>query len=146
MRLADRAPGEDHAEAWVRLLQPCQVALPTDHLLLGTLADRAGVDDDQVGRLHRRRLGAARGEQPAGHLLGIAAVHLAAERPQVERGEGTLVGAVLGEPLVGDIGGGTRRDRLGREQVEHRECAVERSCLGHRAPMVRRTRPRTRYP
>ena len=67
-----------------------------------------------------RRLGAARGQQPPGHLLGVAAVHLAAERPHVERGEGTLVGAVLREPLIGDVEGGARRHRLGREQVENR--------------------------
>ena len=120
MRLADRAPGQHDPETGVRLLQACQVSLAADDLLLRALADRAGVDDDQVGRFHRGCLGTARREQPAGHLLGIAPVHLAAERPQVERGEGTLVGAVLREPLVGDVRGGARRHRLGREQVEHR--------------------------
>ena len=120
MRLADRAPGEDHAETGVRLLEACQLPLAADDLLLRALADRTGVDDDQVGRLHRRGLGAARREQPAGHLLGVAPVHLAAERPHVERREGALVGAVLREPLVGDFGGGARRGRLGRKQVENR--------------------------
>ena len=37
--------------ARVRGLQPGQLALPADDLLLGRLADRAGVDDDEVGRL-----------------------------------------------------------------------------------------------
>ena len=120
VRLAHRAPGEDHAETGVRLLEACQVPLPADHLLLGAFTDRTGIDDDQFGRLHRRRLGTACGEQPPGHLLGIAAVHLAAERPHVERGECTLVRAVLREPSVGDVRGDARRDRLGREHVQNR--------------------------
>jgi hypothetical protein len=60
------------------------VTLPADHLLLGTFADRARVDDDQVGGLERFGLLAARAQQPPGHLLRVAAVHLAPERPDVE--------------------------------------------------------------
>jgi hypothetical protein len=100
------------------------VSLATDHLLLGGLADRAGVDHDEVGRLHRGRLGTARGEQAAGHLLGVAPVHLAAERPDVEAREGRRVGPVLGETLVGRMRRLGWRRRRGRDEVEHRERAA----------------------
>src|SRR5439155_23233962 len=57
--LTDRAAGQDDAKARPDRLQPGQLALPTDHLLLGALADGAGVDHDQVGRLKTRCLLAA---------------------------------------------------------------------------------------
>ena len=58
--LAHGAAGEHDPQRRVGRLELRQLALPADHLLLGGLADRAGVDDHEVGRLERRRLGAAR--------------------------------------------------------------------------------------
>ena len=44
-------------------------------------------------------------QQPPGHLLGVAAVHLAAERPEVEPRQRPRLGQVLGEPVVGGRAG-----------------------------------------
>ena len=82
------------------------MALPADDLLFGGLADRAGVDHDQVGLVERRRLLAAGDQQPAGHLLGVAAVHLAAERPDVEPRQRPRLGPVLDEAGVVRLRGG----------------------------------------
>ncbi len=127
--LADRAAGQDDAQARVRGLQPVQVALPADDLLLGTLADRARVDHDEIGGLEAHRLGAARGQQLPGHLLGVAPVHLAAQRPQVEGRQRGGVRRVLGQPVVVGFGrstrGGARRRR--RDDVEDRQLAVHRA-------------------
>ena len=100
-----------HAQPGVRGLQAAQHALAADDLRLGRLADGARVDDDEVGGVHRRRLGAARGEQAPGHLLGVALVHLAAQRPDEERRQRADLGAELREPLVG---GRERVARAGR--------------------------------
>ena len=100
VRLADRTTGQDDAEARVRVLEPRQLALAADDLLFGAFADGAGVDDDQVGVVHRRGLLAAGGQQASGHLLGVAAVHLATERPDVEPRQGPDVGQVLGQAVV----------------------------------------------
>ena len=43
-----------------------------------------------------RRLGAARGQQATGHLLGVAPVHLAAERPDPEARQRLVLGPELG--------------------------------------------------
>ena len=101
VRLADRAPGEHDPHSRVRRLQPGEVALPADDLLLRALPDRAGVDDHEVRRVDRRRLGATGREQAPGHLLRVAAVHLAAERPDVEARQGLRLRHVLGQPRVG---------------------------------------------
>ena len=126
VHLADRAAGHDDAHRRVRVLELRELALPADDLRLGRLTDRAGVDDDEVRRVHRRRLGAPGREQPAGHLLRVAAVHLAAERPDVEPGQGARFGPELTEPLVRGIGrrppGGGRR----RGDLEHRQQASGR--------------------
>ena len=50
------------------------------HLLGSLLADVAGVEEDDVGLLHRRGLGEAVGAQQLRHALGIVDVHLAAKR------------------------------------------------------------------
>ena len=114
VRLTDRAAGQHHAHPRVGGLEPGELAHPADHLLLGALADRAGVDDDEVGGLERRRLLAAGGQQAPGHLLRVAPVHLAAERPDVEARQGPRVGEVLGRDASsagrhGDARGGARR-------------------------------------
>ena len=81
---------------------------------------------------------AAGAQQPAGHLLRVAPVHLAAERPQVEPRQRPGFGQVFGQACV--VGGGrsARRCRsLGRRDLEHREGAgqgrIGRSWLCRRA-------------
>ena len=46
--------------------------------LFGFLADRAGVDEDDVGFVLRRGLREARGAEPARQEVRVADVHLAA--------------------------------------------------------------------
>ena len=135
--LADRAPGQHDPHAGVRGLQALQVPLPADHLLLRCLADRAGVDHDEIGRVHRRRLGASRGKKTSGHLLRVAPVHLAAEGPDVERWEGpgsrggTRRGGRHPGPAArrGSLGTGAARSRTGRARLVG-------SGQGHRPGMV----------
>ena len=126
VRLADRAAGQHDAQPRVRRLEPRELALPADDLLLGALADRAGVDDDEVGGLERRRLLAAGGQQAPGHLLRVAAVHLAAERPDVEARQGRRLGQVLGEAVVIGCGraGAARLGGAAGSDLEHRQRAA----------------------
>ena len=116
-----------------RGLQPRQVPLATDHLLLGRLADGAGVDHHEVRLVERGCLVAACRKQPAGHLLGVAVVHLAAERPDVEARQSPRFRAVLREALVSER---RRRDNSARPR---RHADVENRQLTHRheASLVR---------
>src|SRR4029079_12325540 len=98
--LADRTARHHDAQPWVRRLQSREVALPTDDLLLSALADRAGIDDDEVGSLERRCFLTPDGKQSTGHLLAVATVHLAAERPDVESRERCRFRSVLAQPIV----------------------------------------------
>ena len=131
--LADRAAGQHDPHPRVRRLEPRQLAHPADDLLLGALADRAGVDDDEVGGLERGGLVAAGGQQAAGHLLGVAPVHLAAERPDMEARQGPRVGQVLGEPVVvGRAGWRGAARRRGGDELEHRAaCGWGVGSVGH---------------
>ena len=72
------------------------------------------------------RLGAAGREQPPGHLLRVAAVHLAAEGPDVEARQGARFGAELGQSGVVGLGGRARRARRRRRDLEHRQEASGR--------------------
>jgi hypothetical protein len=129
---ADRAARHHDAQPRVRVLQPGEMALPADHLLLRGLADRAGVDHDQARLVERRRLGAARREQAAGHLLGVAPVHLAAQRPDVEGGQRPRLGPVLIETvIVGRSRTARRHERRRSDDVEHGQ-AAEAHSVGHR--------------
>src|SRR5258706_9844769 len=103
------------------------MTLPTDDLLLRALADRAGVDHHKVRLVERRRLRTARCKQPAGHLLRVAPVHLAAERPDVERRQGPRFRAIFGQARIGRLHRLVRWLRA-RHLVEHRQLA-----RGHRA-------------
>ena len=58
--LTDRATGQDDAHRRVGRLEPGQLPHPADDLLLGALADRTGVDDDEIGGLEAGGLLAAR--------------------------------------------------------------------------------------
>ena len=82
-RLRPAAADADHP---VRVfgLQPLRLAEVGDEAAVGRLADRAGVEEDQVGLLAARRLLVAeRGQHPP-HPLGVVHVHLAPERGDVE--------------------------------------------------------------
>ena len=130
--LADRAAGQHDPHGRVRGLELRQLALPADDLLLGPFADRARVDDHEVGGLEARRLVAAGGQQPPGHLLRIAPVHLAAERPHVEARQGPRLGHVLHESLVVRGGRGARgRGQPGGRELEHRQGAGQGRSIGH---------------
>ena len=60
----------------------------------------------------------AGGEQAPGHLLGVALVHLAAQRPDEERRQRAHLGPELVEALVGRV---ERRARAGRAGDRRRE-------------------------
>ena len=126
VRLAHRAAGQHHAQAGVGRLEPGEMTLPPDDLLLGAFADGAGVDHDEVGRFEAGRLGASGGEQAPGHLLGVAPVHLAAEGPDVERRQRSRIGPVFGQALVGGSVGApsVATRRWGWHELEDRELAV----------------------
>ena len=131
--LAHGAAGQDDAHRRIGRLEPAELAHPADDLLLGALADRAGVDDDEVGALERLRLLAAGRQQPPRHLLGVAPVHLAAERPDVEARQAARLGQVLGEPVVAGRRGSAWLDGRRRDEVEHRQGAGlgRRRSIGH---------------
>jgi hypothetical protein len=61
-------------------LQPFRLPEMSDEAAVGRLADRAGVEEDQVGLIAARHLLIAeRGQHPP-HPLGVVHVHLAPER------------------------------------------------------------------
>ena len=125
---ADGAAGQHDPQRGVGALERGQVALPADDLLFGRLADGAGVDHDQVGRVEGRRLGAARRQQPPGHLLRVAAVHLAAEGPDEEARQDLVLRPELREPRIGGDDGRPRPDGHGRRhEVQDRQDAAGRA-------------------
>ena len=67
-----------------RRLSARRLAQVGDEALVGLLADRAGVEQDQVGVLARRRLRVAERLEHALHALGVVLVHLAPEGGHVE--------------------------------------------------------------
>ena len=60
-----------------RLLKSCEVAQTPDHALLGMLADRAGVQQDDVGLLELRCGRVTGSAQDPSNQLGIRDIHLA---------------------------------------------------------------------
>ncbi len=146
VRFAHRATRHHDAHPGVGGLEPPQVSLAADDLRLGGLPDRAGVDHDEIGGLHRRRFRAARGQQAARHLLGIALVHLAAERPDEERGQRPDLGPELLEPLVGGreraaraAGAGDRGRDVENGQGSAGHAGAHGSACGQRPSAIRRS-------
>ena len=83
LRLGHAAGNRDDrllAGAAPRVLHLADAAEIGIDLLGRLLADVAGVEEDDVGVLHRRRLGEAVGAQQLRHALGVVDVHLAAKR------------------------------------------------------------------
>ena len=116
--------GEDDTQRRVGRLEAPQIALPANDLLLGRLADRAGIDDDKVRGFELRRLVAPGGEQSPGHLLRIAPVHLAAQRPQEEARQCLGLGQVLLESSIDERRSRCRRGGLADpwvRQIEDRQ-------------------------
>ena len=102
--------------------------------------------------LHRRRFGAARGEQAAGHLLRIAVVHLAAQRPDEEARQRLVFRPELLEAgVVGRArhGAGRRADGPGARRtgdVEDGQGAVHRAGVGFLERLVQPDRDLRRDP
>ena len=96
-------------------LQPREVAHAADHLLLGRLADRAGVDDDEVGRLE-----AGASAQPAARARRPSPPSRCGSSGSRASRRGSAAGpgrrAELGEALVVGVGG-SRGRRSGRRGV-----------------------------
>src|SRR3990170_3855266 len=80
---ADHAAHDGDSELLALAAQLLQRAQLADRPLLGVVADRAGVEDDQVGLLRPGRLRPAEATEAGGQLLGVRLVHLAADGPDV---------------------------------------------------------------
>ena len=83
LRLSDAAGNRDDRclpRTRPRVLHLADAAEIGIDLLGSLLADMAGVEEDDVGLLDRRRLGEAVGAQQLRHALGVVDVHLATKR------------------------------------------------------------------
>jgi hypothetical protein len=67
------------------LVQLLEIGQPVEDLLLGLVADRAGVVNDQVGVLFALHLRVALRDERAHDLFGVVEIHLAAEGLDVKR-------------------------------------------------------------
>ncbi len=146
---SNAATGKHHSKSRSLALQSGELALAADHLRLGVLADGTGVDDDQVGRLHRRGSLATGGEELPGHFLGIADVHLAAECPHVKAGHGHGFRPEFSETRL--------HDRWGRLREPGHQCGASAGEFGRACRRARheaahgivapssRGKPRDRY-
>ena len=77
------APADADDDVGPLALEPLRLAEVGDEPVVGLLADRAGVEEDEIGVSARRRLGVAERLEHALHALGVVLVHLAAERRDV---------------------------------------------------------------
>ena len=77
------AAADAHDPLRVFGLEPLGLAQVGDEAVVGRLADRAGVEEDQVGVVAARRLLVAERLEHPLHALGVVHVHLAAERGDV---------------------------------------------------------------
>ncbi len=75
----------EHGEALPFLVQLLEIVQAMEDLLLGLVADRAGVVDDEVGILFALHLRVAFGDERAHDLFGVVEIHLAAEGLDVKR-------------------------------------------------------------
>ncbi len=67
------------------MLKPRQVGKPAQGAFLGMLADRAGVEQDDVGVLGPRGAGVTGPAQDSGDQFGVRDIHLAAIGLKVDR-------------------------------------------------------------
>ncbi len=74
----------EHAEALAGLVQLLVVVEAVEDLLLGLVADGAGVVEDQAGVFFGLDLAVALLQQCANHLFGVMGIHLAAEGLKIE--------------------------------------------------------------
>ena len=82
-RLRPAAADADHALG-IAPLERARLVEMRDEALVGLLADRAGVEQDQVGLVALRHLGVPERLEHALHVLGVVLVHLAPEGGDVE--------------------------------------------------------------
>ena len=92
LRLCIAAADRDD-ELGILSLARAGVAEVRGQLRVGLLADRAGVEDEHVGVLLRRRLAEPERLEHALDPLGVVGVHLAAERGDVVSPHGRSVAA-----------------------------------------------------
>ena len=92
------------------------------------------VDDDEVRRLERRRLGAAGRQQRARHLLRVGVVHLAAQRPDVEARQDLVVGRRT--PSTRGVGRGAGVAARAAPAARGRARAASSVARAHRAPVA----------
>ncbi len=136
IRLTDGAAGQDDPQTRVGSLEVGQLAHPADDLLLGALTDGAAVDHDEIRVGEVGCLPAAGLQEPTDHLLGVAPVHLAAERPDVESRQDPGLRQVLEQTCI--VG----RRRLARWGRVRRDGRIEhRQGTGHRRPSIHRGAP-----
>ena len=81
-RLGPAAADADHAVGSLAL-EPLGLAEVSDEPVVGVLADRAGVEQDQVGLFAALGLAVAERLEHPLHPLGVVLVHLAPERREV---------------------------------------------------------------
>ena len=122
------APSNGDAHAWAALLCRFQQTEVAVQLLVGVVADRARVENDQIGVLGAIDPGHTVGVEEPGDPLRIVVVHLAAEGAY-EIGGTHPAGAPPYRRHVehcrfGHAAHGRRSDRLPRHQL----CCVSRSC------------------
>ena len=114
-------------------LEPGELAHPADDLLLGRLADGAGVDDDEV-RPPRARP-PRRSRRPAARPAISSESVRFIWQPSVQtwkRGSARVLGQELGEaPSSGAAGAARRRSAPARRDLEHRQGAVGGRSVGH---------------
>ena len=104
LRLGEAATDRDHEVGILALPRP-GIAEVGGELRVRLLADRARVEDDEIGLLLRDGLPQAERLEHALDALGVVAVHLTAERGQVVAAHGGSVGALprfepVGVPTV----------------------------------------------
>src|SRR4029079_4944588 len=77
------APADADHDVGALALDPLRLAQVGDEPVVGLLADRARVEEDEIGVGPRRRLDVPKRLEHALHALGVVLVHLAAERRDV---------------------------------------------------------------
>ena len=122
LRLGEAATDGDH-EVGILALSRTGIAEVGGELGVRLLADRARVEDDEIGLLLRDGLPQAERLEHALDALGVVAVHLTAERGQVVAAHGGSVGALprsrrrVGLGSCERIGRASKRDERGADDA-----------------------------
>ena len=120
LRLGEAAADGDH-EVGILTLARAGVAEVGGELRVGLLADRARVEDDEIGLILRDGLPQTERLEHAFDALGVVAVHLTAKGGQVVAAHGGSVGALPGSSLTlgthERIGRASKRDERSADDV-----------------------------